>query len=873
VPCALLLAACAAAALGAPAALVQDAPDRPRVEAVRVAAPPTIDGRLDDPAWLDAPVATRFHQKIPDEGAPAREETEVRFLYDEEALYVGARMYSDDPAGIQAPVSRRDQVGSAEKILVALDTFHDRRTAWAFGITASGVRQDRYHARDQEGGADDSWDPVWEGRARVDSLGWTAEMRIPFSQLRFRDSPAQVWGVNLNRWIPKRNEDSYWVVVPRSESGYASRFGDLLGIEGIPPSRRLEVTPYVAARASMLADADPADPFAEDVDGSLRVGGDLKMGLGPNLTLDATVNPDFGQVEADPAEVNLSAFETFFDERRPFFLEGGELFENRGPGYFYSRRIGASPHGSPPSDFADVPESTTILGAAKVTGRMGSGLSLGALAAATAEEQARTFEEESGTFDTVEVEPTTVYGVTRAQQQFGEDQSTAGVILTAVGRDLEAGDPLAALLSRRAYGGAADWNLRFRDGEYELSGSVGFSRVEGEPEAMERLQRSSARYYQRPDADYVEVEPGRTSLSGWTGLVEIARESGDHWLWLGSLGALSPGFGINDAGRLSQSDAVVGEAGLEYRETRPGAYWQDWSLGLETESEWNFGGTRTYSSAVTFGELTLPNFWRADVELGVEPRATSDVLTRGGPLMGTPRAWWTYAALGSSFSAANSWRGEVLRVEDEFGGHRTRLATAFTLRPSPRWALSLDPAYEESTAPRQFVAALEGGRAATFGIRYVFGFIDRTTLSTRMRVNYTFRPGLTLEVYAEPFAASGRYYDFGEVRSPGSRDLLIYDRDAGSIVEGPDGTYTVTDETGTFAFTRSDFNVRSFRSNAVLRWEWSPGSTLFVVWQQDRASDSESGSAVRVGDLWETLDEPGDNVLAVKVSYWLPVGR
>ncbi|HEX8245137.1 MAG TPA: DUF5916 domain-containing protein, partial [Longimicrobium sp.] len=348
----------------APAAAAQaPSPTRPEARAVRVSgAPPEIDGHLGDAAWEQAPVITGFRQKVPDEGAPASERTELRILYDDFALYIGARMYSAQPASIQAPVGRRDQGGEADELLVSLDTWLDRRTAWTFGVTAAGVRLDSYHPSDSEEAQDSSFDPVWEAKTRVDSAGWTAEMRIPFSQLRFNPGTSQRWGMNARRVIPARNEESYWVQIPRSVTAWASRFGDLAGLEGIPSTRRIELTPYVAAGLAVPSHPVPGNPFTDESERTLRGGADLKAGLGPNLTFQATVNPDFGQVELDPAEVNLTAFESFFPERRPFFVEGSQLLDGGGQAYFYSRRIGAAPRGPAAATFVDRPDYTAILG-------------------------------------------------------------------------------------------------------------------------------------------------------------------------------------------------------------------------------------------------------------------------------------------------------------------------------------------------------------------------------------------------------------------------------------------------------------------------------------------------------------------------------
>ncbi|HWO88749.1 MAG TPA: DUF5916 domain-containing protein, partial [Gemmatimonadales bacterium] len=486
-----ILAACAALAIAAPLWAQAPAhsvlgvvdPAAKVARAVRVTGQaPRTDGRLDEGVWRQAAWFSDFVMKEPIEGGEPTERTEVAFLYDDDNLYVGLRAYSNDPSAIQSSVTRRDGSGltQSEHIWISLDTYLDRRTAYSFGITASGTRMDFYHPEDHEYRIDMSFDPVWEGRARVDSLGWTAEFRIPFNQLRFRSQPVQVWGLNVDRWIPSRNEDVFWVPVPRNVTAWSSRMGTLVGIEGIRPARRVELLPYLATNGTVLSDPVPSNPFNPDgreADG--RLGADLKLGLGSNLTLEATVNPDFGQVEADPAVVNLSAFEVFFEERRPFFTEGSRLLSGNGPNYFYSRRLGAPPPGPAGGDYQDRPPTSTILGAAKLTGRLQSGLSIGALAALTGREYARTYTASSDSFGRTEIAPPTAYAVARVQQEFGASGSTFGGVLTFVERDLTPGSALEQLLNRRAVSGGIDWTVRFGRRYYEFSGALGFSHVVG----------------------------------------------------------------------------------------------------------------------------------------------------------------------------------------------------------------------------------------------------------------------------------------------------------------------------------------------------------------------------------------------------------
>ncbi|HEX6748223.1 MAG TPA: DUF5916 domain-containing protein [Longimicrobium sp.] len=867
---ALLLAAPAAAQQRADTARADTAAaTRPRrADAARIQGrAPELDGRLDDEAWAAAPALGGFWQKEPREGAPATERTEVRILYDDHALYVGARMWSSDPARIRAPVSRRDVTDAAEFISISLDTYHDRRTAYTFAVTAAGTRGDVYHPRDSDSG-DAQFNPVWEARVARDTAGWTAEMRIPLSQLRFNPGQAQTWGVNARRWIPQKEEDDYWIVVPKSVSAWASRFGELGGITGVHPERRIELSPYVATGASFSQGVDPVDPFHSPREQTVRAGADVKVGFGPNLTLDATVNPDFGQVEADPAEVNLSAFETFFAEKRPFFTEGSGLLSGGGAGYFYSRRIGAAPHGVASGDFVSTPSSSTILGAAKLTGRLPSGLSVGVLGAVTARERARTFDATTGEFGRVEVEPATGFGVVRLQQELGKTGSTAGIILTGVHRAIGDDSPLGARLDRDAVAGAADWNLRLGGGTYEVSGALGFSHVAGDSLAILRIQRSSARYLQRPDADYVTYDPSRTTLSGYTASLSAQKISGKHWLWTVAGDLRSPGFELNDAGSQSVADYRQVSGELRYRETTPRGPFRRWATYVTPIAQWNGGGVLEDQELWLDWEATLKNFWRTTFTAFRVFPAQSQTLTRGGPLAGTPGSWAVIGLLQNSAAARFQWRGRIYYGMTDTRAVTKRYSGRLSVRPGPRWQLSIEPNYLRYTPTRQYVATFEGGPAETFGRSYVFASMDRSEFFADVRLTYLFTPDLSLELYAQPFASSGRYHDFGELGAARARELRPLDGDTMRVVR--DGN-SVRVKLGDQSRTVNDFNVRSFRSNAVLRWEWRPGSTLYLVWQQDRSGDRDRISLVGPRSLLETLDEPGDNFLALKVTYWLPL--
>ncbi len=845
-----------------------------QMRAIHVKSPsPSVDGRLDDAAWQYAEFVSDFLQKEPNQGTVPAESSRVAVVYDDDALYIGARMYSQRPDLIRTDLDRRDNQGNAEQMILSLDTYHDHRTSYDFGVTAAGGRFDRYHPVDVEHETDFSFDPVWEAAASVDSLGWCAEMRIPFSQLRFNAAAQQTWGINWNRWIPARNEDNFWIYTPRNESGWASRFGELVGIENVKPSRRLELLPYITGNGQFDDEPQEGNPFNNGHELKSNVGGDLKMGLGPNLTLDATINPDFGQVEADPAVVNLSAYETQYTERRPFFTEGNKLLQTQGPTYFYSRRVGGAPHGPRPDDnFVDFPGTTTILGAGKVSGRLPSGTSIGFLTAVTDREIARSCDSASQPVSRTLVEPRAGYAVARVLQEFGKSKSTVGLVLTGVTRDLNAHDALSGSLRKNAITGGTDWRWRINGGEYELDGYAGFSHVSGERGAILATQKSSARYFQRPDISYVHLDSNRTSLSGYATSVTINKRNAVHWLWGAKLSFDSPGFEINDAGYKQNADRISQIVAIAYRDNEPGPVFRSYSFRLEGDNTWNYGGVKQYNAFNFSGEMTLKNYWSLRFGEETSFRAQSDNVTRGGPSMGIPMSWNAWAYVGNNYSAPLQYGLNAWVARSELGGWEYGFDPNCRARPGTRWGFSVAPHYVRGATTRQYVGTdTTGHPAITYGTRYIFSGLGYSTLSAQFRVNYFFTPNMSLEAYVEPFASSGRYYNFGEMRAPRDMGLRNYGADGTTITKKEDGSYEVTDGAYTLSIPNQDYGYLSYRSNVVLRWEFHPGSTVYLVWQQNRTGDKYPGRSVRPGSLWDAWQSKGANFLALKFSYWWAV--
>ncbi len=579
-----------------------------------------LDGHMNEEAWLRAQPIVDFLQQEPEENGQPVDAMDVRFVFDETALWVGARMHAQH-GGVQAPMSRRDIEGQAEYLQIELDTFLDRRTAYMFGVTASGVRLDHYHPNDNEDDPDPQFDPVWRARTSIDDAGWTAEMWIPFSQLRFNESPERVWGLNIKRWRPTLNEQVYWVVIGRTNRGWSSRFGELRGIEGVQPRQRLEVLPYVSGSSTMVANRDVNNPFVGAYNPTGRVGADVKVGIGSNLTLDATINPDFGQVEADPAQVNLSVFEMIFTERRPFFIEGNNVLEAGTSNFYYSRRIGARPPGTATGDFVSIPNTTNIVGAAKLTGRFSNGTSVGFLGAVTEETQARIVT--GGLFGTPIVAPRTEWAVGRVIKELDRQGSTVGAHVTMVHRNIDGADPLSQLLTSRAITTGVDTRLRFKDRTYEANANVGLTFLHGDQAAIARVQRQPGHYLQRLDQPDIRYDPTRTSLNGAQINGNISKIAGRHWLWNYNMQIETPEFDPLDFGRLNYAGDFNGGPRLTYRETRPGKYLRGYSFQAGMQNYWYFDtdlGVRNNISSTN--SVTFRNFWQATLNLNqVLPRS------------------------------------------------------------------------------------------------------------------------------------------------------------------------------------------------------------------------------------------------------------
>ena len=856
------------------------------VRAVRLTSPVVIDGRLDEAAWRSAPAVTRFTQRDPVEGGVPRESTWVWVAYDDRALYVAARLWDSRPDSIVAQLVRRDVSTASDRFFLYLDTYHDRRSGYYFGINAAGVLMDGTLFNDSQ--SDASWDGVWDARARREgapgAAGWTCEFRIPISQMRSRAGAEQVWGINFKRCITRLSEVDYLVPLSKKVSGFVSRFPDLVGFEPGRRGRNVELLPYTTGKAEYLVH-DPGDPFNDGSRYTPGMGADLRAGVGNNLTLNATVNPDFGQVEVDPAVVNLSDVESYFEEKRPFFTENARIFSfgqegaasywNLGwpsPRFFYSRRVGRAPQGGVPAraEFSEVPMATHILGAAKLTGKPSEGFDFGMLQAVTSREDARY--QLGGSESRSVVEPLTYYGVARGLKQMKGGYNGLGVLTTLVQRRF-GGDRLADAMNRQSLMAGLDgWHFLDRKKLWVLSGWAGMSRVAGTEQRMIDVQRSSLHYLQRPDARKLGVDSTATSLTGYGARLWLNKQEGNV-VFNSAIGMLSPKFDVNDVGYMSQADATNGHAGIGYKWTEPNAWRKDMSMVGIVTATGNRDGDLTSKGLYLNPTITFANDWTINPEYFPFLPAKNDRRTRGGPIMSEPASTWWQLSFDSDPRRKTTWHLVTSATDaPSVNTHYLSLSPSVEWKPVPNFTMSVGPGLDRALEDAQYVTkvAAPGEVPADFGgRRYVFARLDQTTLSANLRFDVSFTRNLTFQTYIQPLISAGRYSDFKELARAGSYGFIHYGHDHGSTYDPATGIVDPGGGGARFAVPDPSFNIKSLRGNAVLRWEYRPGSVLYFVWTQERA-DFEPLGDLRFGpSTRRLLDAQANDIFLVKATYHL----
>ncbi|MEW5918392.1 MAG: DUF5916 domain-containing protein, partial [Gemmatimonadota bacterium] len=748
------------------------------------------------------------------------------------------------------------------------------------------VQVDALHFNDTDD--DSNWDAVYESAATIDSTGWSAEFRIPLSQLRYghaKSGESRRWGIQFAREIARRGEESFWNVTLPTQRGIVSRFGDLVGLDSLGVPARLELLPYASSTHTRLPSAE-TNALVGATETSARVGADVRYGLPRGLTLSATINPDFGQVEVDPAVVNLTAFETFFDERRPFFLEGREIFrfggtvtynDNDPPQQFYSRRIGRAPRGSVSDDaaqFVDEPSQTNILGAAKISGKTPGGWSLGLLGALTDRMHARYLTDAGAKLRQL-VEPSAQYFVGRISKDLRDGNSVLGVALTSSHHDLKSpGHSFSSEFARSSVAGGVSAEHAWDDRTWTLSGYYSQSIVNGDASYITSLQRSNTHALQRPDRDGDRVDPTRESLSGHFYALSFAKTAGRHWLGSLTYEETEPGYDVNELGFQRRSDMRAIGTNVQYRETSPSRWFRTWDVALHATTIDNFDGDNIERRLTLQAESQWGNFWSTELIARMQPETHDDRLTRGGPLAVRPASRGLDLSLRTDGRRAISWDFSYDVSANAADGWSQSFGIELEARPTSAVQLSVEPELSRDYNTGQFVTAVTDGTAAqTFGRRYVFGDIEQRELSISTRIAWTFSPKLSLQVFAQPLVSSGRFDRYKEFRTPATFDFDVYGRDRGTIVRDRATQEVRVDPDGAgvapaFQFEEREFTVRALRGNAVLRWEYRPGSTIFLVWQQvreDETAIADLAAATRPGDAFRVA---AHNVFLIKASYW-----
>jgi hypothetical protein len=806
--------------------------------------PPVIDGFGHDPAWEQVEWGTDFTQRQPADGEKPTAQTAFKILYDEKNFYMLIRAYDDEPNKIVRRMSRRDGF-EGDWVEVNIDSYFDQRSAFSFTTSVSGVKGDE--AISNNGNQwDASWDPIWYLKTSVDEKGWISECRIPLTQLRFGDKEKHVWGIQVTRRNFRKEEISNWQYIPQNAPGWVHLFGELHGITGIKSQKQLEIQPYAVGQLERYP-AEPGNPFATGKSSKVTVGLDGKIGITSDITLDFTVNPDFGQVEADPSQVNLSAFEVFFREQRPFFVESNNILnyqitssvvanQYNTDNLFYSRRIGRSPHHTPEArenEYVQQPQNSSILGALKLTGKTKRGFSFGIMQSLTSREHATLDYQQSRR--EVSVEPLTNFFVGRAQQDFNKGNTIVGGIFTATHRDIT--EPQFNNLHRAAYSGGVDFVHNWKDRNYFASGNVIFSHVLGSAEAIVTTQRAQQRFFQRPNAGHLSVDSSRTSLTGTGGTFKIGKRGGSNLRFEGGITWRSPSLDLNDIGFLRSADQINQWLWVGYQVVKPFSIYRNFFVNLGQSRNWDFGGVSTSNTLNLDFRTQFKNYWWIGSNLTTSLGSISNADLRGGPSLRYPGGWGlgyfvesdNRKKLQVSFEHGNSWgnRKSVREVNFSLG---------ITYRPFNSLQISASPSYGLNYTVMQYVTSTNFGSDP----RYVVASLNQHTLGMSLRINYILTPNLSIQYYGQPFASQGKYSDFKRITESKAENLedRFHTFTADQIrYDAANGLYDIDenqDGTSDYRFSNPNFDFVQFRSNLVVRWEYIPGSTLFLVWSQGR---------------------------------------
>ena len=829
---------------------------------------PVIDGDITDDAWDVVEWSSDFTEKDPDEGTPPTYQTKFKIMYDKKFLYVAIRAYDAEPDKIESRLSRRDGF-AGDRVNIIIDSYHDKRTAFVFTTTAAGVKGEELTSQNGQNW-DDSWNPVWYTDAKVDDEGWTAEMKIPFTQLRFGKAKEQIWGLNVNRTLFRKQERSLWQRIPNNQAGFISEAGELHGLIDLNPQKQFEVQPFTVTQYDKYP-AETGNPFQDGSDFTANAGLDAKIGITNDLTLDLTVNPDFGQVEADPGAIALDGFQIFFREQRPFFVENSNIFDFRiGNGrdnLFYSRRIGRNPHNSPslnPGEYANVPQNTTILSAAKFSGKTRNGLSVGVLESLTANEYA-TVRQVNGEERREIVEPMSNFFVARVQQDFNERNSFIGGIFTATNRFLHGN---FNALHKAAYSSGIDYQHNWKNREYYIEGNMIFSHVMGSKEAIEKTQRSITRLFQRPGASHVEVDPNRTSLTGTGGRFEFGRAGGQKLRYNTGVIWRSPELELNDVGFLRNTDQVLQFVNVDYLWLVPNETFRNMSVNFEESSEYDFDGNLNRLRFELASNVNWINNERTRVGIGANFSRFNNFFLRGGPRWRSANSRYVFVSFTSDNGKKFSYNSRYTNAhsdEDVFA--RNRFNIGFNYQPFDAFNVSLNMELEKTKDRSQYV------RTRTFGSdnRYVLGTMKNDELSTTLRFTYSINPNMSIQFYGQPFISRGRFSDFKYVNVAAAQRFSdrvnFYSPNQISLQNGEYLIDEDIDGNVDYSFGNPDFNFVQLQTNLVARWEYIPGSELFLVWARGSVGNTNADDGLFDSITDQVFNAPANDTFLIKLTY------
>jgi hypothetical protein len=837
-------------------------------------APPVIDGKFNDECWKHIEWGGDFIQFEPYENALPSQKTSFAILYDDDNLYVAIKAFDSVPEKINKRLSRRDD-DDGDWVGIIIDSYEDKMTGFSFSVTAAGSKMDQIFTNDTD--EDDSWDPIWYVKTSIDDEGWNAEMKIPLSQLRFTKKPRYEWGVEIARYIFRKNELSLWKPLNKSSNKLVSDFGTLEGIENISPKKDIELFPFALSKLT-FAEKEDGNPFATGKDKSFSAGLDGKISLTNDLTLNMTVNPDFGQVEADPSLVNLSAFESFFPEKRPFFIEGRNIFNFRmtsgdgdgsSTGMFYSRRIGRPPHFEPDlndNEYARIPDNTSILGAFKISGKTRKGTSIGILESFTQKENADLYKD--GETSEYPVEPFTNYIVARVEQDFNKGNTVAGGLFTATNRKIDHDN--FGTLPVAAYTGGANVTRYWKNKNYFVSLKGIFSSINGSKEALTELQTSPTHYFQRPDATHLTVDSSRTSMAGHGGTVEFGKFGGGHIRALTWITWSSPGLDFNDLGFMQQADIIQQVAWIGYNEWRPNHFYNSYNFGGDFYTVWNFAGQNMYKGLELNGNIQFKNNYSLFTGGNIQGNSLSAHDLRGGPMLRLP-ANASYR-IGVSSDPRKKIQMDIFLMKNWAKYDNSSFSTieySIIYKPVNTVSISLSPGFSSSYDNLQYVTTIDENTANE---NYIMSRLDSKQFSLAARINVGITPDMSLQFYGQPFYFAGNYTKFKTITDPDADEY--YDRfheysESEIQYDSESAQYLVdTDSNGTdFSFDDPNFHFLQFRSNLVFRWEYKPGSAFYLVWSQGRTTDGSEGKFMFSDYTTELRNAPAQNDFLIKVSY------